>query len=160
MQHVALSVGREVFGSGMSFGFCTLARRQGEGRKSGIAEQLSELRNKKQKACTKNLMQALDLFGARSRNRTGTSLRTGDFKPLVVALNFLGLFAQQSSGIFGRKQPFSIGCYRPGTDGGHSAGKWVASPTLLSNLEDRRACRHPCRVSFWAMLRLPRPPLS
>ena len=28
----------------------------------------------------KNLMQALNLFGARSRNRTGTSFRTGDFK--------------------------------------------------------------------------------
>lgn len=28
----------------------------------------------------KNLMQALDMFGARSRNRTGTSFRTGDFK--------------------------------------------------------------------------------
>ena len=28
----------------------------------------------------KNLMQALDLFGARSRNRTGTPLRAGDFK--------------------------------------------------------------------------------
>jgi hypothetical protein len=34
----------------------------------------------KQRACMKNLMQALDLFGARSRNRTGTSFRTGDFK--------------------------------------------------------------------------------
>ena len=56
------------------------AGRQGERQKSRIAEQLSELRNKKQRACTKNLMQALDLFGARSRNRTGTSLRTGDFK--------------------------------------------------------------------------------
>jgi hypothetical protein len=39
----------------------------------------------------KNLMQAIDLFGARSRNRTGTSLRTGDFKSLVVALNFFGV---------------------------------------------------------------------
>ena len=66
--------------------------------KSRIAEQLSELRNKKQRACTKNLMQALDLFGARSRNRTGTPLRTGDFKSLDVALNVLGLFARQSSG--------------------------------------------------------------
>ena len=45
-----------------------------------IAQQSEFLRNKKQRACTKNLMQALDLFGARSRNRTGTSLRTGDFK--------------------------------------------------------------------------------
>ena len=27
-----------------------------------------------------NRLQALDLFGARSRNRTGTSFRTGDFK--------------------------------------------------------------------------------
>ena len=80
VRSAALSVGYEVFGSGMNFGFCALAGRQGEGRKRRIAEQLSELRNKKQRACTKNLMQALDLFGARSRNRTGTSLRTGDFK--------------------------------------------------------------------------------
>ena len=80
VRHAAASVGYEVFGSGMSFGFCALAGRQGKGRKSRIAEQLSELRCKKQRACTKNLMQALDLFGARSRNRTGTSLRTGDFK--------------------------------------------------------------------------------
>jgi hypothetical protein len=50
------------------------------GVKTRIAEQLSELRNKKQRACTKNLMQALDLFGARTRNRTGTPLRAGDFK--------------------------------------------------------------------------------
>ncbi len=58
----------------------TLARCQEEGRKSRIAERSEFLRNKKQRACTKNLMQALDLFGARSRNRTGTSFRTGDFK--------------------------------------------------------------------------------
>ena len=63
-----------------------------------------------------NSMQSLDLFGVRTRNRTGTSLRTGDFRSLVVALNFLGLFAQQSSGIFGRKQPFSTGGYRPKAD--------------------------------------------
>ncbi len=50
------------------------------GAKWKIAEQLPELRNKKLRACMKNLMQALDLFGARSRNRTGTSFRTGDFK--------------------------------------------------------------------------------
>ena len=49
VRHAAASVGREVFGSGMSLGFCTLAGRQGEGRKSRIAEQLSELRNKKTK---------------------------------------------------------------------------------------------------------------
>ena len=81
--HAALSVGYEVFGSGMSFVFCALAGRQGKGRKMKIAKQLSELRNKKQRACTKNLMQALDLFGARSRNRTGKSLRAGDFKSPV-----------------------------------------------------------------------------
>ena len=47
VRHAAASVGYEVFGSGMSFGFCVLAGRQGEGRKRRIAEQLSELRNKK-----------------------------------------------------------------------------------------------------------------
>ena len=35
----------------------------------------------------KNLMQALDLFGARSRNRTGTSFRTGDFKSENKSIN-------------------------------------------------------------------------
>ena len=30
-----------------------------------------------------NLMQALDLFGARTRSRTGTPLRAGDFKSHV-----------------------------------------------------------------------------
>ena len=53
---------------------------KGEGAKSRVAEQLQKTRSKKQRACMKNLMQALDLFGARSRNRTGTSFRTGDFK--------------------------------------------------------------------------------
>lgn len=43
-------------------------------------------------------MQALDLFGAQSRNRTGTSLRTGDFMILVVDVIFLALSARQSSG--------------------------------------------------------------
>lgn len=28
----------------------------------------------------RNLMQAFDIYGARSRNRTGTPLRAGDFK--------------------------------------------------------------------------------
>jgi len=94
VRHAAASVGFEVFGSDMSFGFCALAGRQGEGRKRRIAEQLSELRNKKQRACTKNLVQTLDLFGARSRNRTGTSLRTGDFKSLCSFI-----FSRQSAGI-------------------------------------------------------------
>ena len=35
-------------------------------------------------------MQALDLFGARARNRTGTPLRAEDFKTLVLTLSFLG----------------------------------------------------------------------
>ena len=32
------------------------------------------------RACMKYLMQALDIYGARTRNRTGTPLRAGDFK--------------------------------------------------------------------------------
>ena len=32
------------------------------------------------KACMKFIMQALDIYGARTRNRTGTPLRAGDFK--------------------------------------------------------------------------------
>ncbi len=32
----------------------------------------------------RNLMQALDIHGARSRNRTGTPLRAGDFKYYVI----------------------------------------------------------------------------
>ena len=32
------------------------------------------------RACMKFIMQALDIYGARTRNRTGTPLRAGDFK--------------------------------------------------------------------------------
>lgn len=35
---------------------------------------------KKIRTCMKFIMQALDIFGARTRNRTGTPLRAGDFK--------------------------------------------------------------------------------
>ena len=34
----------------------------------------------KKRACMRYVMQALDIHGARSRNRTGTPLRAGDFK--------------------------------------------------------------------------------
>jgi len=32
------------------------------------------------RACMTLIMQALDIYGARTRNRTGTPLRAGDFK--------------------------------------------------------------------------------
>lgn len=38
------------------------------------------LRSKEIRACMRYPMQALDIHGARSRNRTGTPLRAGDFK--------------------------------------------------------------------------------
>ncbi len=34
------------------------------------------------------LMQAFDMYGARSRNRTGTPLRAGDFKSTTFTLKF------------------------------------------------------------------------
>ncbi|GLH43047.1 hypothetical protein RS3R6_36310 [Pseudomonas atacamensis] len=37
----------------------------------------------KNKACMTYVMQALDIYGARSRNRTGTPLRAGDFKSVI-----------------------------------------------------------------------------
>lgn len=42
----------------------------------------------------------------------------------------------------------------PGVDVGHSDGKWLMSLMLLSNLEGRRSCRHPCRGLLWAMSHL------
>ena len=45
-----------------------------------IAEQLLELRNRKDKGLPRFPWQALDIYGARTRNRTGTPLRAGDFK--------------------------------------------------------------------------------
>ena len=49
----------------------------------------------------KNLMQALDLFGARSRNRTGTSLRTGGVRPPFVkaAKARLNAFNRSKAGV-------------------------------------------------------------
>ncbi len=44
------------------------------------AEQTSNCGAQTIKACMRNLMQAFDIHGARSRNRTGTPLRAGDFK--------------------------------------------------------------------------------
>lgn len=46
----------------------------------GIAEQITELRNRKDKGLPRFPRQALDIYGARTRNRTGTPLRAGDFK--------------------------------------------------------------------------------
>lgn len=45
-----------------------------------IAEHDLKLRSKNNKGLHDELTQALDLYGARSRNRTGTPLRAGDFK--------------------------------------------------------------------------------
>ena len=59
-----------------TFGF--VFGRQAPGK--GIAEQVLKLRNKKIRACIRFPRQALDIDGARSRNRTGTPLRAGDFK--------------------------------------------------------------------------------
>ena len=83
VQCAVASVVHEVFGSGISFGFCALAGRQRKGENGELRSGLSFCGAKKQRACTRNLMQALDLFGARTRNRTGTPLRAGDFKSRV-----------------------------------------------------------------------------
>ncbi len=45
-----------------------------------IAEHALKLRSKNNKGLHDEITQALDLYGARSRNRTGTPLRAGDFK--------------------------------------------------------------------------------
>ena len=37
------------------------------------------------------VMQALDIYGARSRNRTGTPLRAGDFKSITFYFEFISL---------------------------------------------------------------------
>jgi hypothetical protein len=50
---------------------------------AGLGELRSGAQNcraQKIRACMKFIMQALDIYGARSRNRTGTLLRAGDFK--------------------------------------------------------------------------------
>ena len=41
MRHAAASVGYEVFGSGMSFGFCALAGRQGKGENEELRSGLN-----------------------------------------------------------------------------------------------------------------------
>ncbi len=45
-----------------------------------IAVQGEKLRSKKSKGLLRFPWQALDIYGARTRNRTGTPLRAGDFK--------------------------------------------------------------------------------
>jgi hypothetical protein len=45
-----------------------------------IAVQEEKLRSKKSKGLLRFPWQALDIYGARTRNRTGTPLRAGDFK--------------------------------------------------------------------------------
>ncbi len=45
-----------------------------------IAVQGEKLRSKKSKGLLRFPWQALDIDGARTRNRTGTPLRAGDFK--------------------------------------------------------------------------------
>ena len=58
----------------------------------------------------KNFMQALDLFGARSRNRTGTSLRTGDFKSenKSIYISSLRVFSFRSQSAITGLQAFDI----------------------------------------------------
>ena len=72
-------------------------------------------------------MQALDLFGARSRNRTGTPLRAGDFKS----------HASTSFAIRAVARVAGLGIYRSGGFDARSKGGFIASGSQQKSLLDQ-----------------------
>ena len=98
-------------------------------------------------------MQALDIHGARSRNRTGTPLRAGDFKSrarIKRAAAWMRFFGPQ----FDSKDCHSAQCFRiPQNDCGPRKDlKFYVKIEILSGTEQLALCRL-CIIQHFALLR-------
>jgi hypothetical protein len=99
------------------------------------------------------VMQALDIYGARSRNRTGTPLRAGDFKSrarIKRAAAWMRFFGPQ----FDSRDCHSAHCFRiPQNDCGPKKYlKFHVKIEMLSGTEKLALCRL-CIIQRFALLR-------